>query len=264
VGRGAGQNEYREAASTRVVRIAVDPTEPAARDLWLALTSLSHELRDLDGWCLVGGLMVGLFAYEHGRSARTTTDIDILGDARKRPSVTELLARRLSDLKATVQRPSGLDHELGYQFNLDGHVIEILGPDGMSKKAPPRTIGKLETISIPGGSQAFGRLEEVEITVAGSDPIRIRRPNLLAALLLKARALKVHQRPEDQREDVILLLGLFTDPRAARQQLTGNQQSWLSDIEQDLDLDDPALRERFDAAHLELAQAAFHILTGSR
>jgi hypothetical protein len=66
---------------------------------------------------------------------------------------------------------------------------ETLAPDGLGKAA--RTAGKLETIQIPGGTEALERIEVVEIVGAGVAS-RVRRPTLLGALLLKARALPVH------------------------------------------------------------------------
>jgi hypothetical protein len=95
--------------------------------------------------------------------------------------------------------------------------IDVLAPDGHRKAA--RTVGKLETIQIPGRTQALERSEVVEIVVDGV-PSRVRRPTLLGALLLKARALPVHSRPEDQREDIITLLALVDDPDAMRGSLT--------------------------------------------
>ena len=58
---------------------------------------------------------------------------------------------------------------------------------------------------MPGGSQALKRTEKVAIAIDGGSPSTIRRPTLLGAILLKARALKVHERTEDQRQNLILL-----------------------------------------------------------
>jgi hypothetical protein len=52
-----------------------------------------------------------------------------------------------------------------------------------------------------------GKAGEVRDLVRGEGVAsRVRRPTLLGAVLLKARALPVHSRPEDQREDIITLL----------------------------------------------------------
>jgi hypothetical protein len=89
---------------------------------------------------------------------------------------------------------------------------------------------------------------------------RVRRPTLLGALLLKARALPVHSRPEDQREDVITLLGLVEDPAAMLPILRQAERRWLRSIESTLALDDPALPARFSLARLRAARAVYQIL----
>jgi hypothetical protein len=61
--------------------IEIQPGDENARRLWGAVAELANHLAP-QGWCLVGGLMVQLHAYEHAANPRPTTDIDLLGDAR--------------------------------------------------------------------------------------------------------------------------------------------------------------------------------------
>jgi hypothetical protein len=70
--------------------------------LWrtVARIASSFEERKLQ-WCLVGGLMVALFAIEAKQAARVTAGIDILGDTRSRPSSTIGVATALRELGAT-------------------------------------------------------------------------------------------------------------------------------------------------------------------
>jgi hypothetical protein len=133
---------------------------------------------------------------------RVTTDIDVLANARARPSGTTWATQRLEEMGATLTAVDGLDGHRGFRFELDDQIIDVLAPDGLGKAA--RTAGKLETIQISGGKQALERTEIVEIVVDGVSS-QVRRPTLLGAVLLKARALLVHSRPEDQREDLITL-----------------------------------------------------------
>jgi hypothetical protein len=86
------------------VEIIVDALDPATMDLWRTVAKVAKTLDDQHmRWCLVGGLMVALFAMEAGQSSRPTTDIDILGDARQRPSGTEWVTEQLTKLvDATV------------------------------------------------------------------------------------------------------------------------------------------------------------------
>lgn len=244
------------------VRIPIEALDPDAMALWRTVAKVASALGEDRPWCLVGGLMVALFAIEAGQTQRPTKDIDILGDARRRPSGTEVVARELKTLGAELTQITGLDSERGFRFDVDGQVVDVLAPDGLGR-TPARTTGKLQTIQIPGGTQALDRTEVVEIVVDGQ-AVALRRPTLVAAVLLKARALAVHSRPEDQRHDLVTLLALLSDPRAARQQISAKETGWLRAIEDSLALDDPAFAETFDPARLRVARAAYRILTNYR
>lgn len=214
--------------------IEVRPGDESARKLWEAVAKLASHL-PRDGWCLVGGLMVQLHAFEHAANPRPTADIDLLGDARARPSVTEQVGRAIDELGGGLVDPPSTDPQLGQRFEIDGQTIDVLGPDGL--KTAPRTLGKQVTVQIPGGTQALHRSESVEVSIDGDAPFRLLRPSLLGAILLKARALRVHNRPEDQREDLALLLSFVADPSALARGLNGNESKWLKEAEVPLSLD---------------------------
>lgn len=98
--------------------IQIDLIDPEAMRLWRAVASLARTFGESQRWCLVGGLMVALFAIEAKQGQRVTTDIDILTDARARPSATKWAAERLQSLGATLREPTGLEHERGFRFDL--------------------------------------------------------------------------------------------------------------------------------------------------
>jgi hypothetical protein len=238
--------------------IIIDVSDPDAMDLWRTVAKIADAL---DGqqtrWCLVGGLMVALFAIEAGQLQRPTTDIDILGDARERPSGTQAVTEQLEQIGASLMEVSGLDSERGFRFELDGQVVDVLAPDGLG--APPTTSGRLQTIQIPGGSQALNRVEAVEIVIDGRRA-RLLRPTLLGAILLKARSLEVHARTQDQREDLVTLLSLMTDPRTATESMKKTERRWLRSIESALDIEDRRLEALFDPARLRVARASYRRL----
>lgn len=66
------------------------------------------------------GLMVALFAIETQQTQRATTDIDVLTDARARPSGTAWATGRLQALGATLQELQSSEPERGFRFDLDG------------------------------------------------------------------------------------------------------------------------------------------------
>lgn len=238
-----------------VAEIVIDAIDPSTMELWRTVAKVAATLdAQHRRWCLVGGLMVGLFALEAGQLQRATTDIDILGDARQRPSGTEWVAERLQHLGATRHEVSGFEAEKGFRFAVDGQVVDVLAPEGL--RVPPKVDAQFTTIEIPGGSQALRRSELVAIVVDGRRVV-LRRPTLLGAILLKARSLPVHSRPEDQRQDLITLLGLAIDPRVMRDNMTGNERRWLRSIAERLALDDRDLDATVDPASLRVARAAF-------
>ncbi|MGH2879961.1 MAG: hypothetical protein ACRDK4_10205 [Solirubrobacteraceae bacterium] len=249
----------RDVEDVPVASIRIDLIDEDAMELWRAVARVADALGEDRRWCLVGGLMVALFAIEADQPQRSTTDIDVLVDARARPSGTRWAAARLEALGATLYQPAAVERERGFRFELDGQVVDVLAPEGLGRSGA-RTTGKLQTIQIPGGTQALQRVEAVEIVLDGS-AVRLRRPTLIAAILLKARSLVVHSQPEDQRHDLVTLLSLLEDPRSARAEISTKEIGWLRSISERLAIEDPALGESFGPARLRAARAAFRVLT---
>jgi len=237
--------------------IEIYPGDESAKKLWEAVAKLANHLEPQRDWCLVGGLMVQLHAYEHAASPRPTSDIDLLGDARARPSVTEHLGQAIDELGGELVDPPSTDPKLGQRFEIDGQTIDVLGPDGL--KASPRTLGKQVTIEIPGGTQALHRSESVEVSIDGGPLFRVLRPSLLGAILLKARALPVHDRPDDQREDLVLLLSFLADPSALAGELSHGELGWLKEAGERLRLDERV--GRLDEPTVRRARQALGLLT---
>jgi hypothetical protein len=238
--------------------IRIDLIDPDAMELWRTVAKIAEVFGRDRRWCLVGGLMVALFAIEAQQSQRTTTDIDVLADARARPSGTVWAAGRLKALGATLRELQASELERGFRFDLDEQIVNVLAPDGLGS-AGATTTGKLKTIQIPGGTQALRRVEVVEIVV-DDNAVTLRRPKLIAAILLKARSLSVHSRAEDQRHDLVTLLSVLDDPRAARAEITNKEVGWLRSISDRLFIDDPVFQESFEVTRLRAARAAYRFL----
>ena len=252
-----------EADSPPLVRI--EPVTPEADRLWSMALDLASDLGPERDWSLIGGLMVQLHGFEREDDLRPTVDIDILGAARKRPAMTEQIASMLVEKGAEVAMPPRSKPKVGYRFELDGEVVEILGPDGL--RADPKTIGGLRTFQVSGGSQALSRTEVVLVQVADSLPVPVRRPNLLGAILIKARVVAKRRKEKfhSDRQDLIRLLSYAEDPRALarEEQLKPSERKWLRNVEVALNFDDSALAAVFPVATLERARQAFRLLSGS-
>jgi len=242
--------------------IQIDLLGPEAKNLWTLTLELAQALGPEREWSLIGGLMVQLHGLEHGDELRPTVDIDLLGAARKPPAMTEEIAALISDRGAKVSMPSRSNPGVGYRFELDGETVEILGPDGL--KSDPKTLGKLTTIQVAGGSQALQRTEVVPVSLGGSPPIAVRRPSLLGAVLIKARVVAKRRKDkfDSDRQDLIRLLSYVEDPRAlARvEELRPTEKKWLRNVERALAFEDATLTAIFPPPVLERAQQAFRLL----
>jgi hypothetical protein len=69
--------------------------------------------------------------------------------------MTEQLAVTLKNLGGELHLPSRIDAKIGYQFDVQGETVEVLGPEGL--RDYPRTLGSFETIMVNGGRQALRR-----------------------------------------------------------------------------------------------------------
>lgn len=235
--------------------VSIAPDDPGTASLWGDLSQLAAQVLPA-GWTLVGGLMVQLLAYEAGETdVRTTTDIDILGDARQ-PAAIEKIAQALVDDGFVLESPSPTDG-VSHRWRRDGLIVDLLAPDGL--RDDPPMLGGVRTVQIPGGSQALARTETVEVEIDGVIA-QVRRPTLLGALLIKARSIRVHTDPAAQRADLVLLLSLIEDPSATAEQLKGRERSWLRKCDAQLGLDDPVLTAQFPRARVQRARLAYRLL----
>jgi hypothetical protein len=243
--------------------ICIDAAEPEAQRLWSLALELAEALGAEREWSLIGGLMVQLHGFEHDDDLRPTVDIDLLGAARRPPAMTEQMASLLTERGGEVAIPPRSNPEMGYRFEIDGEIVEILGPDGL--KSDPKTLDGLTTLQVSGGTQALRRTEVVLVSLDGSPPVAMRRPNLLGAILIKARAIAKRRKKkfDSDRQDLIRLLSYVEDPRglAHDEQLKASERTWLRNIEADLNFGDPVLTPLFPVATLERAQAAFRLLS---
>jgi hypothetical protein len=204
--------------------------------------------------------MVQLHALERGSDSRLTADIDFLGDSRRRPAMTIRMAEVLDDRGAEMAMPSRSDGKLGYRFELDGSIVEILGSEGV--RHDPKTLGKYTTFQVPGGTQALARTEIVKVSLDGDQPVAVKRPSLLGAILIKARVVeKRREKFESDRQDLIRLLSFVEDPRALAEGLKATEKRWLREADELLGFEsDDSLSELFGPEELAAAAGAYRLL----
>ncbi len=243
-------------------RITINPSTPEARRLWAKTLELAEAFGSAGQWALIGGLMVQLHSYEHNSDTRPTIDIDFLGDSRRRLGTTQRIATIIEGLGGEMTRPSPGAEYLGYQFEVDGEIVEVLGSD--RARADPKTTGNFITIRVPGGSQALRRTETVLVSLDGAPAVALRRPNLLGAILIKACAVATKRRGRfaSDRQDLIRLLSLAEDPRAlaAEGDLRRGERKWLLNIQKKLDFSGLGLTGLFPPEVLARAEQAYKLL----
>jgi hypothetical protein len=165
-----------------IVMPAMSEAQTAA---WHALMEIHERLSD--GWTLVGGQMVHLHCAERGAVApRPTEDADTVVDVRARPDMLERFTEVLMDLGF---RPQGISAAgTQHRWRRDQAVLDVLIPEGVGERADSRAgVTGTPTVSSPGGTQALRRSESVAVAVDGREG-RVRRPNLVGALVMKAAA----------------------------------------------------------------------------
>lgn len=187
-------------------------------------------------------------------------DIDLLGGAKRSPRMTEAMASLLVERGAEVAEPPRSDPHLGYRFEFEGETVELLGPDGL--RADPKTIGGLKTFQAAGGSQALRRTEVVLAAFEGEEPVAVRRPSLLGAILIKARVVvkKRGEKYESDRQDLVRLLSYVDDPRALRPDMSRKEPAWLRDAEAAIDFEDLDLSAQFRGDSVARARQALRLL----
>jgi len=234
-----------------VIDVSVDLEQEETRALWRAVGELVATLPE--DWVLIGGLMVQLHALEHGAAdVRVTKDIDVLGRARPQGALSRIdQVLREQSFAVDLSDPDGY----AWRYVRGDLIVDVLAPDGFRRDRPP-TLGGVSALGVPGGQQALKRAEPVRVTVEGARFV-VRRPSLLGAILIKARAVRRHADPDAQREDLLRLLALVEDPRATAAGLTGNEPRWLRDAEEALAFDDPAT---LDGATVRRARQAHRLL----
>lgn len=204
--------------------IRLQPATADQRELWTVLLDLASQSEE---WTLVGARMVELHAWRVGRSmTRTSRDGDALADARERPNPVRKIAQILVSANFTLTSRGVMG--TGHEFTRGDVQIDLLAPEGLGQTSEQArtTVPPFHTVEVPGGTQALRRSEWVDVELGGRVG-RIPCPNLVGAILIKARAIGVDQRPEDQRRDLALLLSLVDDPRPMSDALTTQERSWL-------------------------------------
>lgn len=203
--------------------IDLQPRDGLEDRLWRAVLELArHAPR---GWTLIGAQMVMLHAWENGvPPTRTSGDLDVLVNIRALSGGTALFARQLLELGFELEKvtPDGRAH----RFSRGDVRVDVVAPDNIGRRADLTTIPPGRTIEVPGGTQALRRTELVDVRLH-DQVVKLPRPNLLGAILLKARAVDADPEPERHLGDLAFLLSLADDPHLLLEQLERRERRYL-------------------------------------
>lgn len=204
--------------------VILRPLDDQSKRIWQMIIEVSRHQRR--GWTLIGAQMVALHGFEHGRvPGRSSLDADLLVDVRMVQDGIEHLSHTLLGLGFEFE---GVNAEgVGHRFRRNtAELIDVLAPDGLGARTSVTTVRPARTVSVPGGGQALGRSELVEVSL--DDAVaEVPRPSLLGAILLKARAVEVDDVPDQQRRDLAFLLSLVPDPRVLLREIKPTERRWL-------------------------------------
>lgn len=156
----------------------------AQKQSWHALMDLFEHIDT--NWTLIGGQLVHLHCAERGVfPTRPTNDVDTVVNIRARPTMLATFTGTLKDLGFTADTTGeGIQH----RWRRDLAQIDVLIPEGVGERAAARGgAGGAPTVSAPGTTQALTRSQPIHVMTQGRTGT-VLRPNLIAALVLKAAA----------------------------------------------------------------------------
>lgn len=235
----------------------------AQEEGWRVLLDLYEAFPD--GWCIIGGQMVWLLAYEFGvQPMRATDDVDIVVDIR---ADNGLIRRLCAWLESRGFELEGIGTDnIGHRYvstTYDGPgrvAFDILAPDNIEERAKLTTSPPARTLSAPGTRGALDNAEPLDIQL-GDRTGHLLRPTLISAILAKAAAtgIPVRKNPERDWADLAFLLSLVPDPIDTASRLSSRQRQKIRAVGVVLTEDHFAWRQVGSRSSLGIAALQFLI-----
>jgi predicted nucleotidyltransferase len=202
---------------------------------WHALLELA-EARPRD-WCLIGGQMVALHAYEAGREPpRLTTDGDLVIDIR---AAQDALKSITGVLLARGFTEDGISpEEVGHRYVRGRAVLDVLLPEGVGERRRRVTATGARTIQAAGTTQALERAELTGVQLPDGVVGRVARPTLPGAIVAKCAAAEADTGPRGNGRhltDIAFLASLISSLRTMRSQTTPKDRQRLRRAAKSLD-----------------------------
>jgi hypothetical protein len=187
--------------------VVLPPLDDELAGAYRMLLQLDAEVSE--PWTLIGGLMVFTLCAEYGSPfTRPTGDADVaVGVFTHRRGLSRFTSH-LRDAGFDDVTPPAIDHreQHSYRWARGGVKIDVaVPPKANDQRNPPTAITGRPAVELPATQQALRRTQRVPVRVGDEDG-HVRRPDLLAAIIIKAVAAKTDTRdPDRHREDLVSL-----------------------------------------------------------
>jgi len=199
-------------------------SDTAEWELWSLVAELANRFEP-KSWVLIGGQMVALHVHlAGGVPRRTTTDVDIVADILTDRGAFHACRAVALDMGLEAQ-PSITGRNL-HRFSGPAGHLDLMVPDHL----PPnltRQFTRPTPVPVAGGQRALDRRTFVRIdTEAG--PASIPLPDLVGAIVIKARAATSDTRDRDRHHtDIAQLAAIVDDPIELRDSLDAKEKRYL-------------------------------------
>lgn len=199
--------------------------------LWRDLLDITEA--QPEGWTVVGGLMITLLCEESGQHyLRATEDIDAIIQVRGVSDATESFGRLLIELGWDIPGDHVTGTRTGFRFKKGNSFFDLLAPEGLGDDSSLTTLPPLETVEIPGGTQALTRTQLCPVSVNGRSGW-VPRPNLLGAIVIKSCAAVADRGgrgrdPARHVDDLAQLYARIPDPLELRGQMTAKDRQRMT------------------------------------
>lgn len=188
-------------------RLVLPPLDDELTSTYRMLMMLDCEVSE--PWTLIGGLMVFTLCAEYGTPfTRPTGDADVAVSVFTHRRALSRFTSCLREVGFADVTPPALDHrqQRSYRWATGGVNFDVaVPPKANDQRNPPTAITGLRAVELPATQQALRRTQRLPVRLGVEDG-HLRRPDLLAAIIIKAVAARTDTRdPERHREDLVAL-----------------------------------------------------------
>lgn len=199
-------------------------SDTAEWKLWSLVAELANRLKP-ESWVLIGGQMVALHVHlAGGTPRRTTTDVDIVADILTDRNAFH--ACKAAAINMGLEAQPSITAKFLHRFSGPAGHLDLMVPDHLPTKLTLQ-FTRPTPVPIAGGQRALDRRMVAHIdTEVG--PASIPLPDLVGAIVIKARAARSDTRDRNRHDtDIAQLAAIIDDPIELRNSLDTKEKRYL-------------------------------------